>query len=161
MVGTVTLKNKPVSDLLRLHGSILSELRRRGIVRSANNPVGDYGELLFSRAFNWFLAENSSVDADAVDEKGIRYQIKCRRLLTDKGSRQLSYIRRLPERPFDLLAAVLLDGEFRVLRAAIIPYDVVKVRATYVESVKGWRFMLRDNCGTSREWLMSHRTCRP
>jgi hypothetical protein len=75
----------------------------------------------------------------------MRYQIKCRKLETPAGSRELGFIRRLPDKPFDQLAAVLLDGKFRVLRAAIIPYEVVEPRATYVDSVKAWRFMLRDS----------------
>jgi len=49
------LKNAPVSALLELHGDVLAELRRREVVRSANNPTGDYGELLFSKAFGWTL----------------------------------------------------------------------------------------------------------
>ncbi len=139
----IDLTNVPVSSLLELHVDLLVELRRRDVVRSANNPTGDYGELLFSRAFGWILNDNSS--ADAVDAQGLRYQIKCRRLRTPKGSRQLGFIRRLPDRPFDKLAAVLIDGKFRVLRAAIIPYDVVKPGAAYVDSVKGWKFILRDS----------------
>jgi len=101
--------------------------------------------LLFATAFGWTLNGNSSADADALDSEGLRYQIKCRRLVTPQGSRQLGFIRRLPERPFDRLAAVLLDGKFRVLRAAIIPYEVVSPRAAYVDSVKGWKFILRDS----------------
>ena len=141
----IDLADAPVSALLELHGDVLSELRRRNVVRSANNPTGDYGELLFSRAFGWTLNNNSSADADAVDAEGIRYQIKCRRLQTPSGSRQLGFIRRLPERPFDRLAAVLLDNRYRVLRAAIIPYEAVQPRAAYVDSVKAWKFMLRDS----------------
>jgi hypothetical protein len=91
------------------------------------------------------LNGNSSADADALDADGMRYQIKCRRLETPAGSRQLGFIRRLPDKPFDQLAAVLLDGKFRVLRGALIPYEVVEPRATYVDSVKAWRFMLRDS----------------
>jgi len=135
----------PISSLLELHVDLLAELRRREIVRSANNPTGDYGELLFSRAFGWALNGNSSADADATDTEGIRYQIKCRRLASPKGSRQLGFIRRLPDRPFDHLAAVLLDARFRVMRAALIPYDVVEQRSSYVDSVKAWKFMLRDS----------------
>lgn len=142
MIG---LSDAPVSALLELQGDLLSELSRRGILRSANGPAGDYGEFLFSRAFGWTLNNNSSADADAVDAAGVRYQIKCRRLQTAKGSRQLGFIRRLPDRPFDHLAAVLLDGRFSVLRAAIVPYEVVQARATYVDSVKAWRLMLRDS----------------
>ena len=140
----IDLTHAPVSALLELHADLLAELRRRSIVRSSNSPTGDYGELLFSRAFGWTLNSNSSADADAIDSGGTRYQIKCRRLEVPGGSRQLGFISRLPDKPFDRLAAVLLDGKFRVLRGAIIPYDVVSPRASYVESVKAWRFMLRD-----------------
>ena len=140
----IDLTNAPVSALLELHGDLLAELRRREVVRSANNPTGDYGELLFSRAFGWTLNGNSSADADAIDAEGLHYQIKCRRLTTPSGSRQLGFIRRMPDRPFDHLAAVLLDGNFRVLRGAILPYEVVQPRAVYVDSVKAWRFMLCD-----------------
>lgn len=141
----IDLSQASVSALLELHGNLLAELRRRDVVRSANNPTGDYGELLFSRAFGWTLNGNSSADVDAVDADGVLYQIKCRRLATPNGSRQLSFIRRLPERPFDRLAAVLLDGKFRVIRAAIVPYEVVQSRAAYVDSLKAWRFILRDS----------------
>jgi hypothetical protein len=141
----IDLSDAPVSALLELHGDLLAELRRRNVIRSSNNPTGDYGEFLFSRAFGWTLNGNSSADADALDAGGMRYQIKCRKLETPTGSRQLGFIRRLPDRPFDHLAAVLLDGKFRVLRGALIPYEIVEPRATYVDSVKAWRFMLRDS----------------
>ncbi len=141
----IDLSDAPVSALLELHGDLLAELRRRNVVRSSNNPTGDYGELLFSRAFSWTLNGNSSADADAVDANGMRYQVKCRKLETAAGSRQLGFIRRLPDKPFDHLAAVLLDGKYRVLRGAIIPYEIVELRATYVDSVKAWRFVLRDS----------------
>jgi hypothetical protein len=141
----IDLTSIPVPALLELHSGLLAELRRRNVVRSANNPTGDYGELLFAKAFDWTLNGNSSADADALDSDGIRYQIKCRRLTTPQGSRQLGFIRRLPEKPFDRLAAVLLNEKFRVLRAAIIPYEVLLPRASYVDSVKGWKFILRDS----------------
>jgi hypothetical protein len=91
------------------------------------------------------LNANSSEDADALGADGTRYQIKCRRLASPKGPRQRGFIRRLPERPFDKLAAVLLDARFRVIRAAIVPSEVVEPRAAYVDSVKAWRFILRDS----------------
>jgi hypothetical protein len=36
-------------------------------------------------------------------------------------------------------------SKFRVLRGAILPYEVVQPRAAYVDSVKAWKFMLRDS----------------
>jgi hypothetical protein len=95
----IDLTHAPVSALLELHADLLAELRRRSIVRSSNSPTGDYGELLFSRAFGWTLNSNSSADADAIDSEGTRYQIKCRRLEVPGGSRQLGFIRRLPDKP--------------------------------------------------------------
>ena len=67
---------------------------------------------------------NSSACVDATDGAGTRYQIKCRRLTAHNGSRQLSAIRRLATRLFDILAVLLLDEQFRGRRGAFIPIDV-------------------------------------
>ncbi|MBO9707969.1 MAG: hypothetical protein J7521_07145 [Caulobacter sp.] len=138
------LANHPVAELLKLHGNVMNELRHRGVTRSANNPSGDYGELLFSRAFGWDLEANSAAGYDAKDGQGARYQIKCRRLTAANPSRQLSFIRNLPNQPFDVLAGVLLEPSYRVKRAALIPVGIVQQHATYVASVNAWRFLLRD-----------------
>jgi hypothetical protein len=139
------LNSLTVPDLLRLHTSVLDELRKREILRSANGPSGDYGELLFSKAFGWRLENNSSSGYDATDNQGIRYQIKCRRISSQNKSRQLSFIRNLPSKPFDVLAGVLLDQDFRVLRAAPVPYDIVNAKAAYTPHVNAWRLVLRES----------------
>ncbi len=66
------LDNLRILDLLTLHGGVMGELRRRGVLRSSNGPVGDYGELLCATAFGWSLQENSASGFDAVDQTGIR-----------------------------------------------------------------------------------------
>lgn len=133
-----------VPDLLKLSGKILEELRRRRILRSSNNPSGDYGEWLFAKAFNWTLEGNSSAGYDARDADNRRIQIKCRRITQRNGSRLLSAIRNLNNDPFDILAAVLLNEQFQVQRAAFIPIHVVKDRARPSTHVNGHRFHLRD-----------------
>ncbi|MGE3622939.1 MAG: hypothetical protein AB7H77_03560 [Bdellovibrionales bacterium] len=133
------------ADILQLYSDTLEELRRREVLRSANNPSGDYGELLFSRAFGWQLQNNSSSGYDAINGDGVRYQIKCRRITPRNSSRQLSFIRNLPVNPFDILAGVLLDQKFKVLRAALVPVAVVQEKATYVKHVNAWRMILRDS----------------
>jgi len=57
------------AGLLETYGALLDEVRRRGIVRSSNNPLSDYGELLFCTAFGWRRTNNSAAGHDAVDEK--------------------------------------------------------------------------------------------
>lgn len=42
-----------VRELLELHAGIIEELRKRGTVRSTNDPTGDYAGHLFCRAFGW------------------------------------------------------------------------------------------------------------
>ena len=134
-----------VAELLRLHGDVLDELRFRQVLRSSNGPSGDYAELLFCRAFGWDIRNNSASGYDAADREGVRYQIKCRRLTPNNSSRQLSFMRRLPERPFDVLAGVLLDSAFLVQRAALVPFEVVQAKSTYVAHVNAWRLHLRDS----------------
>lgn len=137
-----------VPQLLKLHGDVLDELRRREIVRSSNNPASDFAELLFCRAFGWKREGNSASGHDATDGEGRRYQIKARRLTAHNTSRQLSAIRKLPDRPFDALAGVLFDSAYALLRAAVIPVDVVIARCARVEHTDSWKFMLRDDIWT-------------
>lgn len=138
------LSELAVLDLLRLQAEVLDELRSRNIVRSSNAPAGDYAELLFSRAFGWTLEGKSSAGHDATDANGVRYQIKCRRLTKHNPSRQLSGIRNLGDRPFDVLAAVLLGADFRVSRAALVPIEVVQDQSSFISHVNAHRFWLRD-----------------
>lgn len=137
--------NATVSELVSLYGDILDELRDRQVIRSANAPVGDYAEYLFSKAFGWKLNGKSTAHHDAVSPDRTRYQVKARRDLGGPGGRQLGIIRDLPARHFDTLAAVLFNRDMTVKRGALIPHSVVEARATFVRHVNGWRFMLTDD----------------
>jgi len=141
----IVLSEMSVSQLLSLHAGIGESLRDRGIVRSANNPTGDLAEYLFCEAFGWEQAPNSERGFDATSNDGTRYQIKGRRVHRRNKSRQLSAIRDLAGRHFDTLAAVLFDDDFRIVRAALIPFEIVERRATYVAHTNSNKFMLRDD----------------
>ncbi len=141
----VLLQSAKVKELLELHAAILEELRKRNIVRSSNQPLGDYAELLISRTFNWTLEDNSSSGHDATDSaSGLRYQVKSRRITTHNGSRQLSFIRRLPDRTFDFLAGVLFNADYSVLRAAIVPHSLLEPRCRFSKHANGWLFKLEE-----------------
>jgi hypothetical protein len=134
-----------VAELLATYGAILDELRRREIVRGNNNPLSDYAELLFCEAFGWKREKNAAAGHDATDAAGVKYQIKGRRLTKFSTSRQMSAIRSIDAKPFDHLAGLLVDDRFQILRAAIIPFDVVVKASTYVRHTHAHRFLLRDN----------------
>jgi hypothetical protein len=133
------------ADLLALHARVAEELRTRGITRSSNNPTGDLAEYLFCKAFDWKQAGNSNPSIDAVGTDGLRYQIKGRRMRLPTDSRQLSAIRDLGGAHFDFIAGVLFFGDYRIMRAAIIPRAVAVERATFVEHTNSHKFFLRDD----------------
>jgi len=142
------LENLTVAELLSTYNAILDELRRREIVRSSNNPLSDYAELLFCRAFQWVREGNSKAGHDATDAAGLRYQIKGRRLTRHNPSRQMSAIRGLDASPFDYLGGVIVDEDFKIVRAALVPVAVVRERSDHVAHTNSWRFLLRDDVWT-------------
>ena len=139
----MSLEAKSIADLLAIHVAAMEELRRRNVLRSANNPTGDFAEYLFCRAFGWTQENNSAKAFDATDQDGNRYQIKGRRVHRRNRSRQLSAIRAIDG--FDVLAAVLFDDDYRIMRAALIPASVVRVHAKYIEHTNSQKFLLRDH----------------
>jgi len=132
-------------QLLKLHAKIAEALRARGITRTSNNPTGDLAEYLFCKAFGWKQADNSKANIDAIDAVGRAYKIKGRRVTRHNNSRQLSAIRDLVGGHFDFLAGVIVSEDFSVLRAAIIPPDVVRTRAKFVERTNSHKFLLRED----------------
>jgi len=138
------LKTANVKTLLQVHTFVIDELRERKIVRSSNSPLGDYAEHVFEKAFHWKLENNAASGHDAVDMNGLRYQIKGRRITTHNPSRQLSFLRRLPEKKFDFLAAALFNADYSVYRAALVPHVVLEPRSRFSKYTNGWLFKLED-----------------
>ncbi|GLS36569.1 hypothetical protein GCM10010869_21580 [Mesorhizobium tianshanense] len=147
--ATDRMKSLSVAELLVLHAQIGEELRDRGVVRSANNPTGDLAKYLFCRAFGWRQAPNSERGYDAIGTDGTRYQIKGRRIHRRNKSRQLSAIRDIEGGHFDVLAGVLFDDDFNVVKAALIPIAFVVERSTYIAHTNSNKFMLRDDVWTT------------
>jgi len=144
-MGTPKLSQLSSAQLLNLYAGVMEELRARDLLRSSNGPVADLAEAIVARALRLKLTGKSSAGHDAIDKAGNRYQIKARRLTAENTSRQLSALRRLNCRPFDFLAGVLFDAQFRVMRACLLPHEVVVRRATFMPQVNGHRFLLRDD----------------
>lgn len=134
-------------QLIGAYCTLMAVLKERGIVRSANNPVADYTEALVCKALR-LVQETSQSQAgyDAIDPaNGRRYQIKGRRLTSHNSSTQLSALRNLRERPFDLLAAVTYSENMGVLYAALIPLDAVLELSRYSAHTNSHTLMFRRN----------------
>ncbi|MGG7539396.1 hypothetical protein [Rhizobium sp. 12,4] len=135
-------EGKTTAELLTMHAAIMEELRGRNVLRSANNPTGDLAEYLFCAAFGWQQAANSVKGYDALDGAGNRYQVKGRRIHQRNKSRQLSAIRDLDG--FDVLAVVLFDDDYQIVRAALIPAATVREKAVYIAHTNSHKFLARD-----------------
>lgn len=142
-------------QLSELHAKVEDRLRKLEIIRTANNPTGDYAEFLFLTAFpRWKPAAKSQKGSDAVGPapKKLRYQIKARRIIRDNAnSRQLSAIRGLKEpNHFNFLAGLLFNKDHSVYKAALIPHAVVlrledkKTHISYQERTHSHLFQFVD-----------------
>jgi hypothetical protein len=132
------LTNMTVAELLSAHSAVLDELKRREILRSKNNPTGDYAEWLVAEKLGLTLATKSAKGFDATDSDGLRYQIKGRRITDDNKSTQLGVIRNLECKDFNFLIAVIFNKSWDVHRAAKIPQEAVSDLAAFRKHVNGY-----------------------
>jgi hypothetical protein len=119
----------------------MRELRVRGLVRTANTPVGDYAERICCDRFGLQRMGFSEKSVDAIGPDGTRYQIKARRLTPENLSRQLGAIRDLDKDPFDVLLAVYFDENLDLQEIWSVPQAVVK-EAEFIARTNSTRFVL-------------------
>jgi len=118
------MTNRTTLELLRDYGRSIDALYERQIIRT-RNVVGCYAEHLFSKAMGWTLERNAARGFDARDAGGLRYQIKARRITRRNPSTQVGDLPPGDTQEFDALGVVVFDEMFDVLRAAVIPKDVL------------------------------------
>jgi hypothetical protein len=141
----IDLERLTIAELLSLSRRSLQELRRRGVVRTGNAPIGDYAELLVMRATGADgLEEPSNPSWDVTTPTGEKLQVKARIVLDPKnaGQRQLSPFRSFT---FDAAVVVLFDDACTVWKAMYVPREVVEENARYSEHVRGHILYARDD----------------
>lgn len=139
----MNLSHLQTKDLLKLQSEVIGELRSRGILRTMNNPVGDYAEWLVASALDLKLTSNSAAGHDAESGTGKKIQIKARRVSHNNNSRQLGAIRNLDKGDFDELVAVIFNESYEVVEAVSIPHSIVKKYSTYRSHVNAHILHLR------------------
>ena len=136
------LKQMSEIELLQTHAAIIDVLIRRDVVKTRNNPIGDYTEWLVSNRMGLKLEPNSRASFDAKDATGTRYQIKGRR---DSGTHiQFSSIRNLDEQGFDFVIAVVFNDDYSIRLALKIPHSIVPEFAKYQAHTNSHILILTD-----------------
>jgi hypothetical protein len=123
-------------DLLELYIAVMSELRQRKVVRSANQPVGDVAELLVAKHFDVALASQSTRGYDlraqpsADFPQGERIEVKARRVSKDVRASHYSFFRGLDNKPppFDALVVVHFNDRFDAVGAWKMTVGYVRER---------------------------------
>ena len=140
----MNLNELSIKELLQLQATATNELKERGVVRTQNNPLGDYTEWLVAKFMGLELAANSKAGYDGIDSNGTRIQIKGRRITHRNKSRQLSAIRKYEEKDFDALVAVIFDENFDIIDAVLVPHETVGKYASYREHVNAHILFIKE-----------------
>lgn len=133
------LRSAASSELFVLQGQLLAELRHRGVLRTNNQPVGDYAEWLVAQALGVDrLPANSTKSYDLVSDQYGKVQVKAR-LVSSKATSNQQQTSPFRSEDFDHAAFVLLsDVDYSVVKAVLMPLAAVQERWTWREHVKGW-----------------------
>lgn len=113
-----------VADLWAQWRDALTELKRRGVLRSTGGPVGDYAEYLVATAFGLERASYPNPHWDAKAADGTRYSVKARRWSRKQRPTRVR-IGVCDETSFDRLVLVLFDDGMTILQAVVLPVTAV------------------------------------
>lgn len=119
----VDLSSMTIAEMLRLWAGTMTELRTRGMVRTANNPVGDIAEAIVHEHYGGTRGSFSQKGWDVQDLAGRRLQVKSMRRTGQRGRRNLSAIR---DSDYDLVVIVVFDPDFILTTALEVPRKVVE-----------------------------------
>ena len=140
------LKKLTVFELLRVHRWTLRRLIALGVIRSFNQPQGDWAEMLVKEAYNGQLAETSNKGYDVIDEHRFLLQVKTRAVEEDTTSLMASDFRSFK---FNKLVLVRLNGEdLSVQKAAILTVKKVKKIVGWDKRKPKKRYRLRADDAT-------------
>lgn len=140
------LKKLTVFELLRIHRWTLRRLIALGVIRSFNQPQGDWAEMLVKEAYNGELAETSNKGYDVIDEHRSLLQVKTRAVEEDTTSLMASDFRSFK---FNKLVLVRLNGEdLSVQKAAILTVKKAKEIVGWDKEKPKKRYRLRADDAT-------------
>jgi hypothetical protein len=118
------LDKRSTRELLTLWAAIMRELRRRGVVRTANNPIGDIAEAVVADHFKGTRASFSNPGWDVRTPDGERLEVKALRVTEAKSRSNLSPIP--PTSTYSAVIVVVFDEQLRVTEALRVPRKTVE-----------------------------------
>lgn len=122
-------------ELLALESEMLAELRRRGLVRTNNKPLGDIAESVVLKARGGILEPNSTKSHDVTDAHGARIQVKAMGARAAGRSAKFSAFRSFD---FDSVVFLAFDPhDFSIAEAWEVSGAAIAQSVKYVAHIAG------------------------
>lgn len=118
------MQKRSTRELLALWAAIMRELRRRKIVRTANNPIGDIAEALVAAHFDGERKGFSHAGWDVSTPDGERLEVKGIRFAEVRTRSNLSPIP--SSSTYTAAIVVVFDENLRVTEALRVPRATVE-----------------------------------
>lgn len=131
---TYDAASRSTGDLLRDWAAVMRELRKRDVIRTNNNPVGDIAEAIVHGHFGGERGSFAQAGWDVKTPDGERIQVKAARNTPTNQRTNLSPIR---DREYDSVVAVLFDEDFQVTDALKLTREVAEELAAYKPHING------------------------
>lgn len=143
------LHTRSTAQLLADYADILTELIRRGVIRSRNAPVGDLAEHLAVTAYGGQLPSQSNPAWDFIDADGRRVQVKALVYAPERrGTRKFGGIRSWD---FDVCLFVVFDARtYQVMDAREVDPEWVR-RTAIVSKANGSQLTLAQLGGHGKD----------
>src|SRR4051812_27761402 len=103
--------SRSTGDLLRDWAAVMRELRKRDVIRTNNNPVGDIAEAIVHAHYGGERGGFSQAGWDVQTPTGERIQVKALRQTGARSRRNLSPIR---GSDYDSVVIAIFGEDFRV-----------------------------------------------
>jgi hypothetical protein len=127
-------ETRPTAELLQDWAATMRALRKRDIIRTNNNPVGDIAEAIVHAHYAGERASFSQAGWDVRTPDGERIQVKAIRTTRATKRRNLSPIR---DADFDSVVVVVFDEDFGVTDALKLSRDVAEELSVFWAHVNG------------------------
>jgi hypothetical protein len=128
------LARRTTRELLSVWAAVMRELRRREVVRTANNPISDIAEELVAIHYRGTRGSSSQAGWDVKTSRGEKLQVKAMRRITGNRRTALSPVR---SSDYSAVIVVIFDEEFGIESAWRIPRRTVEARFKHSEHVNG------------------------
>lgn len=115
------MESRPTFELLAEWASVMRELKRRGVIRTNNNPVGDIAEAIVAAHVGGQRGSFSQRGWDVLTPEGERIQVKAMRQTGRR--RNLSPIR---DSDYDSVIVVVFDEDFQITEGLKVSREVVE-----------------------------------